>query len=84
MEDIKLENRVSIIRNYICENINFDDFTNDVNLFDEGLTNSLFAIQLITFLEKKFGIKITMDDLDLDNFKSVNQICLFVDHKLEK
>ncbi|MEC2849591.1 acyl carrier protein [Bacillus cereus] len=50
-------------------------------MFEEGLVNSLFAIQLMTFLEKEFAIKVTMDDLDMDNYKSVNSIGNFIRNK---
>lgn len=70
-----------LIRKYILQSVNVPDVDNDVNLFESGLVNSLFAIQLMTFVEKSFGIKVTMDDLDLNNFSSVNAISAFVKHK---
>ena len=73
-----------LIRMYILRSINVPNVDNDVNLFESGLVNSLFAIQLMTFVEKSFGIKVTMDDLDLNNFSSVNAISTFVKHKQAK
>nr|WP_242785617.1 hypothetical protein [Bacillus cereus] len=35
----------------------------------------------MTFLEKEFAIKVTMDDLDMDNYKSVNSIGNFIRNK---
>jgi acyl carrier protein len=43
--------------------------------------NSLFAVQLVTFLEKTFAIEIGMDDLDIENFKSLNATTAFVMRK---
>ncbi|HCF52021.1 MAG TPA: acyl carrier protein, partial [Bacillus sp. (in: Bacteria)] len=57
------------------------EFNDDTEIFEEGLVNSLFAIQLMTFLEKEFAIKVTMDDLDMDNYKSVNSIGNFIRNK---
>lgn len=72
-----------IIRGYILENISVEQLDNDFDIFEAGIVNSLFAIELMTFLEKAFGIKVTMDDLDMDNFKSVNATNDFVRRKKE-
>lgn len=72
-----------IIRNYILENINVPALADDFDIFEAGIVNSLFAIELMTFLEKSFAIKVTMDDLDMQNFKSVNAASQFVQRKKE-
>jgi methoxymalonate biosynthesis acyl carrier protein len=72
-----------IIRNYIMENVNLQDLNDDFDIFEAGLVNSLFAIELMTFLEKAFNIKVTMDDLDMENFKTVNSTGRFVQRKRE-
>lgn len=50
----------------------------DFDSFEAGIVSSLFAIELMTFLEKNFNIKVTMDDLDMQNFKLVNAASRFV------
>jgi methoxymalonate biosynthesis acyl carrier protein len=72
-----------IIKNYILENVNLPELDNDFDIFETGIVNSLFAIELMTFLEKEFTIKVTMDDLDMENFKSVNATTQFVQMKQE-
>jgi methoxymalonate biosynthesis acyl carrier protein len=72
-----------IIRDYIIENVNLQELDDDFDIFEAGLVNSLFAIELMTFLEKAFDIKITMDDLDMENFKTVNSTGRFVQRKRE-
>ena len=47
-------------------------------LFETGIVNSLFAVQLMTFIEKTFQIEVGMDDLDIENFKSINATAAFV------
>jgi acyl carrier protein len=66
------------IRRFILDSINIADLENDDNLFESGIVNSLFAVQLMTYIEKTFGIEVTMDDLDIENFKSINATTLFV------
>ena len=66
------------VEKYVLKNINMDQIGNDVNIFEDGLVSSLFAIELMTFLEKNFDIKITTDDLDMENYRSINNIVEFI------
>ena len=61
-------------------NINLDL---DDDIFEQGLVNSMFALQLVMYLEKEFPIKIENDDLQLSNFNTINHIEQFVQRKLE-
>lgn len=54
----------------------------DENIFALGFVNSLFAMQLVLFVEREFGINVENDDLSIDNFKTVNAIVALVDRKL--
>ena len=56
-------------------------FTDDDNIFRKGFVDSLFAVQLIAYLESAFGIKVTNKDLDINNFHSVNKMVSFVERK---
>jgi acyl carrier protein len=69
------------IRNFILDSINIPDLNDDDNLFESGIVNSLFAVQLMTFIEKSFDIEVTMDDLSMENFESISATSLFVERK---
>ncbi len=71
----------SAVKRYIGERIDLEHVYAETNIFDEGLVNSLFAIELMTFLEQAFQIKIGMDDLDMTNFHSMHNITVFVQEK---
>lgn len=75
------ENIKQVVKDYIQEHINLDDLDEDINIFETRLATSLFAIEMMTFLEKSFDIKIGMDDLDMTHFESVNAITAFVTKK---
>lgn len=51
----------------------------DENLFEIGILDSLGMAQLIPALETKFCIKIALDDIDPDNFATVDAITNFVE-----
>lgn len=57
------------------------EFADDEDIFGKGLVNSLFAMQLVLFLEKEFGIEIGDDDLSLDNFRTVAAMTQLVGRK---
>lgn len=51
------------------------------DIFAAGYVNSLFAMQLIAWLEKEFDLDIEDDDLQLANFSSVDAISQFIGKK---
>ncbi|NQX47754.1 acyl carrier protein [Paenibacillus tritici] len=69
------------ISSFILKHINQSELDYDLRIFEEGLVNSLFAIELMTFLEKSFKIKIRIVDLDMEHFQSVHSIAAFVNNK---
>lgn len=57
------------------------DLQSDDDIFALGFVNSLFAMQLVLFVEREFSITVENEDLDLENFKSVNAIAALVERK---
>jgi len=53
----------------------------DEDIFELGFVNSLFAMQLVLFVEKEFNITIENEDLDLDNFRTIQAIAGLIDRK---
>ncbi|MFI6743569.1 acyl carrier protein [Nonomuraea sp. NPDC050451] len=54
----------------------------DTDLFETGLANSLFALQLVMFVESEFAIVVEDEELDFANFRSVAAMEDFVLRKL--
>ena len=73
------------IREFVKMNLSIynDDVIlgDDDNIFELGFVDSPFAIQLICFIEEEFKIRVGDDDLDIDNFTSINRIAEFVSMK---
>ena len=69
------------IRAFILASVNVPDLADDDNLFESGIVNSLFAVQLMTFIEKSFAIEVGPDDLEIANFKSIEAAACFVVRK---
>jgi methoxymalonate biosynthesis acyl carrier protein len=75
------------IRDFVKKHLTVydDDYTlsDDDNIFALGFVDSVFAIQLVCFVEDTFEVKVIDADLDIDNFSSVNRIVEFVNRKIE-
>lgn len=71
----------TLVREFINRSINIDAFSDDENLFESGIVNSLFAVELTTFVESRFGVDVGPDDLDLANFQSIRATADFVARK---
>lgn len=46
----------------------------DQDIFASGFGNSMFAMQMVNFVETTFGIELDGGDLDIDNFRSISRV----------
>lgn len=66
------------LREFILRSVRVPSLGDDDDLFESGIVNSLFAVQLMTFVEKTFAVEVAMEDLEIDNFRSLNATAGFV------
>ena len=75
----------SIIRTYILENFLFTDDESELDsndsFLENGIIDSTGVLEIILFLEKTFGIKITDDEMVPSNLDSVTNIVNFIEQK---
>ena len=64
----------------ILPNINGEDLSESSNLFSIGL-DSVNAMSLVLKLQKNFGIKFEMNDINAENFQSVATIVKLIEQK---
>ena len=69
------------VRNYISRFFQGHSLMDGEDMFATGFVNSLFAMQLVQFAESTFGINVESEDLEIDNFRSVNALTRFVQQK---
>lgn len=73
------------IRTFINENLlvyeSKDSLTDDTDIFKMGYVNSLFSMKLMNFIEETFEIVLDYDDIDIDNFKTIENIVTLVSRK---
>ena len=76
IDQIRSRTQAFIARHFKSDNLKDDD-----DIFALGFVNSLFAMQLVMFVEKEFGMTIDDEDLQIDNFRSVNAVVDLVTRK---
>jgi acyl carrier protein len=70
------------IRSYFGKGIRAP-IADDDDIFALGLVNSLFAMQLLAFIEGEFSIVAEREDLNIRNFSSIAALTAFVEAKLD-
>jgi acyl carrier protein len=71
----------SRVREFVGRFFRGHDLRNDEDMFATGYVNSMFAMQLVQFVESTFSIAIESEDLELDNFRSIDAITALVMRK---
>jgi methoxymalonate biosynthesis acyl carrier protein len=54
----------------------------DENIFSLGYVNSMFALELVAFVEREFSFKVASEDLEIANFRSVDALAALVARKV--
>jgi methoxymalonate biosynthesis acyl carrier protein len=71
----------SKIKEFLSRFFKNHDLKPEEDIFALGFVNSLLAMQLVAFVEKEFAIRVEDEDLDLDNFRSIQAISNLVAKK---
>ena len=71
------------IRDFLAKYFTNYNLKDDEYIFSLGFVNSLFAMQLILFLEKEFSLTMANDDLELDNFRTIDRMANLVASKTD-
>jgi acyl carrier protein len=71
-----LHDRISAI---FLEKLHITVPSADTDLLQTGILDSLQLVDLLLNLEKEFGIRISLDSLDLESFRSITRIAELVE-----
>lgn len=78
---IKTVTTDQIIR-LLAERVHIETPSVDTDLMEAGLLDSLSLVELMTGLEEQFDIRISFDEIEIDNFSSVSRIVEFLNSRL--
>jgi acyl carrier protein len=62
------------VRAIFAQTLNIQVPSDETDLIDGGLLDSLALVELVVEVEQRFGVTIPFDTLDVDDFRSVNSI----------
>ena len=79
---VSTENAAAEIQGWLRENVTGGrEVAPDEQLIENGVLTSLQTVELVTFLEEKFGIMVEDEEFDEENFGSVEAIANLVASK---
>lgn len=70
------------IKKFLSQFFGDRDLQDDEDIFALGFVNSMFAMQLVLFIEKEFEVTIENEDLEFANFRSVNSMTALLERKI--
>lgn len=74
----------STIRAFILEHARGAELDDDQDIFATGGVSSLFAVQLVIWIERSFGISVEAADLNIANFRTIRDVIGFVEARSGK
>jgi methoxymalonate biosynthesis acyl carrier protein len=69
------------IRAFVARHTGGAAITDDLDIFAGGLVSSLFAVQIVMWVERTFELPVHSEDLDMGNIRSIDAIATFVARK---
>jgi acyl carrier protein len=75
------------IKTYVVENFLFGDDSRigpETDFLENGILDSTGVLELVGFLEEKFGIRVEDDEVVPDNMNSIEKISLYISKKTGK
>ncbi len=69
------------LRAFIRESFFAEGYTDEDSFLGTGIIDSLGVLQLVSFVEGRFGVKVGDADLVPENFDSVARLATFVESK---
>lgn len=69
------------VRAFVQNFVRGHELQDGEDIFATGFVNSMFAMQLVQFVEGTFGVAVESEDLEIDNFRSVDAITALVERK---
>ncbi|MFE9577516.1 acyl carrier protein [Nocardia sp. NPDC006044] len=60
------------LRAFVAKRFPEGKLRDDHDIFESGFVNSLFAMELVMFIEQNLDARIPNDELTLDNFRTVD------------
>lgn len=70
------------VHEFVAQHVGGERFADDDDMFAAGRINSLFAVQLVMWVERTYGVIVQGADLDIGNFRTVADVARFIDSRI--
>lgn len=74
------------VRNFVFDNFLFGQanraLAEDTSFIERGIIDSTGVLELIAFVERRYGFRMDDDDIDPENLDSIRRIARYVERKL--
>lgn len=75
------------LRKFVTDNFMYgkpyEGFADDDSFIERGIIDSTAVMELVAFLEGRYGIRLKDQDLIPDNLDSINSLARFVENRLQ-
>lgn len=75
LDQTTLEKRIA---SWFLARLNLEIASPELDLFETGVLDSLAFVDLMLHLEQEFGRKIALEDVEIENFRSIQRIAAFL------
>ena len=72
------------IRQVFRDKLNLDVPSVDTDLFETAALDSMMFVDLLVHLERGFGVKVALEDIEFDHFRSIERIAEFVANRVAR
>lgn len=73
------------LRSFIVDNFLFGDtsrpVSDDVSLIESGIVDSTGILELVAFLEERYGIAVSDAEIIPANLDTISSLCAYIDRK---
>jgi acyl carrier protein len=67
------------LRAFFSEKLSVEVSSVDANLAQTGILDSLALVELLSYIEKEFGMEISLDGIEIEDFQSIARIAEYVE-----
>jgi D-alanine--poly(phosphoribitol) ligase subunit 2 len=78
---VRVEETQQAIRTLLSEKLLVEVDSPDADLLQAGILDSLALVQLLLHLEERFGVKVPLDELEIDDLRTITSISKMIEHQ---
>ncbi len=69
------------LQEFVVRSLGKPDLADSDDIFEVGEATSLYSMELVLFIEEKLGIPLDDDDLERDNFSTIDAMGSLIERK---